>query len=90
MRSIKLYLRRFFTNKHGQVVWWQAPNWPIIIWAATTLLSDFTHGTPTRTFGLIAYGALFTWAWLETTRGASYFRRTLGVVVLVLAIQSRL
>jgi hypothetical protein len=31
----------------------------------------------------VAYGSLFTWAWLELFQGVNYFRRSLGLLVLV-------
>jgi hypothetical protein len=38
----------------------------------------------------IAFGSLFTWAWLELFQGVNYFRRALGFIVLLFAIASRL
>jgi len=34
-------------------------------------------------FGFLASSFLFMWAYLELTQGASYFRRFLGLIVLL-------
>ncbi|HSX15518.1 MAG TPA: hypothetical protein VLF40_01890 [Candidatus Saccharimonadales bacterium] len=85
------YTARFFQDGTGKLVLWQTPNVPLLGWALFTL---FTHLLPTGNWqafaGYASFGFIFTWSWLEITSGASYFRRTLGVVVLVLSIHSRL
>jgi hypothetical protein len=40
-------------------------------------------------FTYASFGLLFTWAWLELVSGKSYFRRLLGLVVLVLIVYDR-
>ncbi|HEY9908282.1 MAG TPA: hypothetical protein V6D18_11845 [Thermosynechococcaceae cyanobacterium] len=37
----------------------------------------------------MAFGSLFTWAWLELFQGVNYFRRSLGLIVLLGAIASK-
>lgn len=37
---------------------------------------------------VLSYGALFTWAWLELFEGVNYFRRALGLTVLLVVILS--
>jgi hypothetical protein len=37
----------------------------------------------------LAFGSLFTWAWLELFQGVNYFRRALGLGVLIGVIASR-
>lgn len=83
--------KRFFEDKHGKVVVWQNPNLPLLIWIVSTILSKILpYGQLNFAAALIAFGSLFTWAWLEIFQGASYFRRTLGGVVLIYTIISRL
>jgi hypothetical protein len=68
-----------------------APNLPIIIWFFATLLSKlFKTGTLHDLLAVVAFGAIFTWAWLELTEGINYFRRMLGIVVLALSIYFQL
>jgi hypothetical protein len=76
-----------FRDDEGNIVLGQMPNLPILVWLAATLLkliptSDSIH------IGLdaVAFGSLFTWAWQELFEGVNYFRRALGLVVLIGAI----
>lgn len=66
----------------------QWPNLPIITWAVARLLAGVLSGTGEHVAKVIAYGALFAWAWLELFDGANYFRRALGLVLLLLLITS--
>ena len=45
-----------------------------------------TSGMPYALLDTVAFGALFTWAWLELFDGVNYFRRALGLVVLTVAV----
>jgi hypothetical protein len=84
-------LNRTFRDSQGKIVLAQMPNLPILVWLTATLLNlvptaDNIH------IGLdaLAFGSLFTWAWLELFQGVNYFRRTLGFIVLLGALASRL
>jgi hypothetical protein len=73
-----------FRDDEGNIVIAQMPNLPLIVWIVTSLLTlVFTSGKINTLLDLVAYGSLFTWAWLELFQGVNYFRRTLGLVVLV-------
>ncbi len=37
---------------------------------------------------VVANGSLFTWAWMELFQGVNYFRRSLGLIVLIGIITS--
>lgn len=81
---------RTFRDVEGNVVIAQAPNLPILVWLAATLLRLVsTSNSISIVLDAIAFGALFTWAWQELFQGVNYFRRTLGFVVLIVAIASR-
>jgi len=82
---------KFWKDKTGKVVIWQSPNLPLWAWIISTSLSKvLPHGQLNFAVSLISFGALFTWAWLELSRGVNYFRRCLGAVVLIASIASRL
>jgi hypothetical protein len=83
-------MRSFFEDERGRIVVWQFPNLPLWVWAASTIASRFWSGRPGAAASLVAFGALFTWAWLELFDGASRFRRLLGAVVLIAAVASRI
>lgn len=91
MNKNKSWQDKVIKDKNGRITLWQSPNLPLLTWAAATLASKlFAHGRPHQVLEIIAFGAIFTWAWLEVFAGVNYFRRTLGLVVLILSIHSRL
>ena len=75
---------RTFRDSEGKIVLAQMPNLPVLIWLAATLLQLIRPSGKIQTgLDLVAFGALFTWAWQELFEGVNYFRRSLGLVVLV-------
>ena len=78
-----------FKDTSGKVVLFQMPNFPIVAWFVAMVLDKCFDGRFGHTMGLLSFGALFTWAWLELFEGVNYFRKTLGLVVLILIIWSR-
>lgn len=82
---------RTFRDSQGEIVLAQMPNLPILVWLAATLLNLIpTTGNIHTGIDAIAFGSLFTWAWLELFEGINYFRRGLGFIVLLGAIAFRL
>ena len=85
------FLNQMFRDDEGKIVVAQLPNLPIIVWIVATLLKMiFATGQINTGLELIAFGALFTWAWEELFQGVNYFRRGLGVIVLVSLIASKI
>ena len=82
-------VRKVFKDKNGKIVLGQKPNLPIIVWFTALLLTKITNSTLQDLFAIMSFGALFTWAWLELFQGVNYFRRVLGLLVLVMSIWSR-
>ncbi len=79
-----------FRDSDGNIVLAQMPNLPLIVWIVASLLSVIlANGKINTVLDLVAYGALFTWAWLELFQGVNYFRRTLGLIVLIGLIASK-
>lgn len=73
-----------FRDSNGEIVIAQMPNLPLIVWIVTSLLAlIFTSGTINTVLDVLANGSLFTWAWLELFQGVNYFRRALGLAVLI-------
>ena len=80
-----------FRDSDGQIAIAQMPNLPILVWVGAVLLKlVFTSGQTYLLLDTIAFGSLFTWAWEELFQGVNYFRRGLGLVVLIGAIGSRI
>ncbi len=82
---------RTFRDQEGKIVIAQMPNLPLLVGLAATLLQLILSNSDLKTgVDLVAFGALFTWAWQELFEGVNYFRRALGLVVLVGLITLRL
>ncbi len=80
-----------FKDSEGNIVLAQAPNLPLLVWLVATLLKlVLTSGSIYIALDAIAFGTLFTWAWQELFQGVNYFRRALGLVVLIIAIASKI
>lgn len=79
-------LLNFFKDKHGRIVLFQIPNWPLTLWFIFSIINLIWTNSPSRVHYLLhmlSFGFIFTWAWLEITSGINHFRRTLGVFVLI-------
>jgi hypothetical protein len=84
-------MKNFFKDKEGNIVVAQRPNLPLLVWAVASVLSFVPSSELIREiFSLIAFGSLFTWAWLELFHGACPFRRFLGAIVLIVVVWSAL
>jgi hypothetical protein len=81
-------LRWWVTDRHGQVVLGQFPNPALAVWLVAALIgwTGMLDGASADTAQDIGTGALLVWGLDEVVRGASPFRRLLGVAVLVLAV----
>ena len=91
MKRSEVWWDRFWKDKQGKVVLWQNPNLPLWTWFISMLLSHILpYGQLNFAAALVSFGALFTWCYLEVTDGVNYFRRSLGVAVLIWIILSRL
>jgi len=79
-----------FRDSEGNIVLGQMPNLPILVWFTVTLLNLIpTSSSIHVALETIAFGSLFTWAWQELFEGVNYFRRALGLAVLIGAIALR-
>jgi hypothetical protein len=75
---------RTFRDSEGKIVIAQKPNPPLIVGLAAILLQLLpTSGKLQIGLDLVAFGALFTWAWQELFEGVNYFRRAIGLIVLI-------
>lgn len=82
---------RTFRDGEGNIVIAQPPNLPLIVWIVASLLKlIITTGKINLWLDLVAFGSLFTWAWEELFQGVNYFRRALGLIVLVGLIASKI
>lgn len=85
------FLNQVFHDGEGKIVLAQPPNLPLIVWIVASLLKLFlTTGRVNIALDLVAFGSLFTWAWQELFQGVNYFRRALGLVVLIALIAGKI
>jgi len=77
-------LSQFFKDNNGLVVLWQSPNLPLYGWIIFKLLAFASaKGQLKSGFEQLSMVSLFVWGYLELTSGVNYFRRLLGLIVLV-------
>ncbi|MEY9855890.1 hypothetical protein ABH935_001494 [Catenulispora sp. GAS73] len=82
---------RFWRDADGRVVLAQWPNLPLIGWLVFAALAGISGGGHWRSAAeFVSSAFLFTWAYLELTQGVNYFRRLLGLAVLVVVVSSHL
>lgn len=63
----------------------QVPNLPLIVGLVCYGLNMLlANGKLDTLFGIVGFGAIFTWAWLELFKGVNWARRALGLAVLIL------
>jgi hypothetical protein len=83
-------LNRVFRDSEGTIVLAQLPNPPLIGWILASLLQIvFTTGQIKLGLDAVSFGCLFTWAWEELFQGVNYFRRGLGLIILVMSIAAK-
>ncbi|MDB5182790.1 MAG: hypothetical protein JWO47_574 [Candidatus Saccharibacteria bacterium] len=84
------FIDKAFKNKDGHFAIWQMPNIPLFTWLIATILAKVVQNGKTHDLvTTAAFGALFAWALMEILTGVNYFRRILGLVVLVMLILSK-
>ncbi len=84
------FMHRFFRDENNDLVIWELPNVPLIAAMASALLQLFATGRLADFFGLVFFGSIFTWGWLELSSGRSMFRRVLGGLVLLCIVWMKL
>ncbi|HEX7632996.1 MAG TPA: hypothetical protein VF401_01575 [Candidatus Saccharimonadales bacterium] len=77
---------KFWKDKHGDVVVYQRPNAWIIGWLVLAIIAAFTYGGFSHAISKIATVVLIIWSLLELFQGVNYFRRTLGLLVLLVSV----
>jgi hypothetical protein len=75
-------------DKSGRIVIWQAPNLPLIGWFVFMIASRFADGHLKSGMQIASTILLLVWAFLELVKGVNYFRRLLGLIVIVLTVVS--
>jgi hypothetical protein len=80
---------KLWLDWQGNVVIYQRPNVWIIAWAVLDIVAIFAPSKHTASIAWsLGSAALIIWALLEIARGVNYFRRALGLLVLLMAVGS--
>lgn len=80
-------IKEFFRDGTGRIVLFQRPNALLYGWVVCRSLSMIlVEGRLRSGLGHLAAAFLFAWAYMETTKGVNYFRRLLGLFVLVVLV----
>jgi hypothetical protein len=78
---------KFWYDKDGNFVVWQRPNWALITWFVSFVLTIIIPaGQVDDVLAFIARAAIMIWALMELIWGVNYFRRLLGLAVLLLPL----
>jgi hypothetical protein len=81
---------QIFRDGEGKIVLAQMPNLPLITWLLASILQlIFTTGKINVGLEFLSFGAIFTWAWEELFQGVNYFRRALGLFVMIILILAK-
>jgi len=73
----------FIRDKSGKIVLLQPPNLALSGWIVTVL---FQRVVPSSKIAWLGTAFLFTWAFMEMCSGVNYFRRVLGLIVMVMIL----
>lgn len=91
MQKLQNIWEKTWKDPEGNVVLWQRPNVWFITWIIGLTVSWFLPPSElTASLRFMGFAALFVWALQEIFRGVNYFRRLLGLAILVLLILNRL
>ncbi len=83
--------QKFWEDRSGNFVVWQKPNVWLWTWFITMVAGWILPlGFVQKATGWISLIALIIWAVFEVKNGVNYFRRSLGLLVLLLLIVVRL
>ncbi len=83
----KNLFEKIFKDDGGRFVLFQWPNFPLFAWiVCRIIIISQQDGSFKSGVALLGSAFLFTWAYLELTKGINYFRKSLGFVVLLMVI----
>lgn len=88
---LKDFYQKLFLDKNGKIVLAQKPNLPLYGWLVFFVLSKLTDVQPYQNyFSWLSATLLMIWAILELVSGVNYFRRLIGVLVIIGLIVSNI
>lgn len=89
MRYVQTFVDKTFKDNQGRVVLGQFPNLSLMSFVLFSITTRFFRSGSAGSFcKVMAFGSLFVWSWLEITSGVNYFRRALGLGVMIVNVAS--
>lgn len=89
-KTSQSFWQRVWQDSQGRTVIYQRPNIWIICWAIFEVMTSLGPGKRVADIAsAVAMVFLVIWSLLEIFRGVNYFRRVLGMLVLLFAVWSR-
>lgn len=90
-RRPRSFSQKFWEDRYGNFVVWQKPNIWLWAWIILVFINLFVpNGVFHKIIGVLSLVSLIIWATLEVYSGVNYFRRTVGLLVLLLLLVIRL
>ena len=87
MNKPATFFGQLFKDKDGAPVVLEVPNVPLMGWILFSLMGPLLADGQLKTIvHFLGVASIIIWALLELNSGRSYFRRALGLVVLILSI----
>lgn len=83
-------LDKIFKDSDGKIVIVQFPNAMLLAYVASLMITKLTEGSIRQFFEILGFGSLFVFAWLELFEGVNYFRRALGLAVMIFLMVNRI
>lgn len=83
MPKLKNLINYCIRDREGNIVLGQPANLPIIVGVIAAVATLVARGAIQAFIALIAFGALFTWAWLEIFDGTTPLRRIIGGAAMI-------
>ncbi len=80
------FINYFFKDKEDKIVIAQTPNLPLVVWIVSVIFQNITQGDVKVLLEITSFSAIFIWSIMEIFQGVNYFRRILGVLVLIVTL----
>ncbi|MBC7943623.1 hypothetical protein H7X68_03950 [Candidatus Saccharibacteria bacterium] len=85
--GIKRLASKFIRDKNNNIVIWQSPNLPLFGWFIFMIMAYLAPSEFFKTgFTDLSRTFLFVWSYLEIAQGSSYFRRLVGVIIMLVIL----
>jgi hypothetical protein len=81
-----MHIDHFFKDDKGNVKVFQIPNLLLLVWIVLLIVNIFLLHSSFLPVRMLTTAVIFAWSYNEARSGISMFRKSLGVVVLVVTV----